>query len=969
MPLFTRAPTRLTDLPSLTSSRPSRPRPTPTSTPPLSSTSHTSTTSSSGPSTPPATDFEPDASPSLVSTHPLQLELDGGRASLAPLPAPAPGHKLRTTRSRSKSRSREAAGGGDDDERAGRVGRFFRRIASRKSLRGGGGGCEQEHEQGREGEGDKFAPAVPSLPPRLEPLDLPSLGAPFELSGPVPPLEGPPDAHQQAGTEHEHEHEHEGDRSALAPVVTAAAGPTLASCSPAAHPPPQPARAQPAALASSFSRLKVRLSRLALPSSLSEARTSRPASVDAYGEASDDDNDEGDDDEGEGSKGGHAWLSAPPPRPAAAAAAATLLLTPPASPLYCAPPPPASPFLVARDYDPTVERLFAHARARLAGPAPSLVPSLALSSSSALALPPHIPHALPGPASTHPLAAAAAATAAGAAGGARHPARRPANGLRTLVAHRALRLKLVRGVTRTDRAELARTSSGPHVPPPPQVAPPHVALPLPRLREWAARPPFPERVLVHTASGGSGGTDVVRARLRSEGDGWGREGLERGWSRGTRAWLEAMAMAEVEGAGGHAVAGREREREGAAAAARRPPREAPPPPRSGGRGPSSSSSPSPVGPWLVGAAAVSDYGSRALPPLPALSPPPTRTPLVPGPGPGPGPGPLLLRQLARQDAEARLTGSRPGGGEEEEKEERVVEVEDEDEDERPLATLPRSPQRASRLLPPAALGPPRPASPRSRSRPTTPTAPSTAQLALLAAEQRKTARLEAELGRLRAREACRRREEDAAREGERARRRAEEQRRRTRAMHATGEARRRSTTTPGPGPGPAAAAAAAPQLVHSRSCGAYLAVPHQGYGDAWGAPPGQGRGLEPPLYHQPMHALSAPDLQALQRQQGLVRPLVPQQPQRYSLAPPPPSPSPSGIPLAPTRPSRPQRNSLRPSPHILPHSRSTPDMALSSAPAPASSGRSGLLAPPPPFSPTRRASYRPQTPLVTLEAA
>jgi len=941
MPLFARATAHRADLPSLTTSTRSRPPPprAPTPTPPLSSASHTSTASSSGPSTPPATDLDLDARASqawsLVS-DPLKLgDSDGGRGGVASLGSSRSGHKLRAARSRSKSRSREAG-----DERAGRVGRFFKRIASRKSLRGDAGDDGDGDEQDG-GECDKVPPPqVPSLPPRLELLELPSLGAAFELSGPAPPPLAP-----------------EADLSSLARLVSAAADkvadPSFFADSTAAPAPSKPAPAQPAL--APLSRLKKRLSRLALPSS-------RPLSIgaesaDAYGEASASDPGSDGEDEAE-ALSGHAWLSAP-----LAARPAALTTTPPTSPLY-APPPlapsttttPRSPFL-AREYDPTVERLFAHARARLAAPTPALTLSLSSPSSTTTALaPPSSTSPLPGPASTHPLSPSSSSSSS--------PARpRRTQPLRTLLAHHTLRTKLQRGVTRGDRAELARTSTSTStapIPPPlagpatPSLAPPPpptnpLPLPLPRLREWAARPAFVERARVHSA--GEEGPGAVCARLR---------GAPVLLGRGTRAWLDAMAGAGGEGEGGSA-------HEPQAERARRPAREAPP--RSPHRGPSLA----PVGAWLV-----AEYGSRPLPAPPVSAA--VRAPL----GPTPGPGPLLLRQLARQDAEARLNGVRVAvsGVEEQQGRADAEAAEDEDEDERPLATLPRSPQRTSRLLPPAARGPPLARPPSPRSRPTTPTPSPKAPTALahdLAAAQRHTARLEAELGRLRAREAHRQREEDAAlREcaarDERARgRRVEEQRRRTRAMGAAparaaqagpGEARRRETT---PGPG-----AAAGQIPHSRSCGAYLAVPlHAAWGPAAPSPP---LGLAPPLYHQPLHALSAPDLQALQRQQALGRPLAPQQ--RYSLAPPPPSGAPP-----PPPPPRPQRNSLRPPPHPLahphqhphqlPHSRSTPNIALSPAPPTTTRSRSGLLAPPPPSppGPGRRASYRPPAPRVTLEAA
>ncbi|GAA5907617.1 hypothetical protein JCM8208_000018 [Rhodotorula glutinis] len=995
MPLFTRTAISLTSGTRNRSRPPPRP-PSPTPTPPLSSTSHTSTTSSSGPSTPPATDLDPDSRASepwsIVSDDPLQLGDHHHHHHLDSLaPRSGLGHKLRSTRSRSKSRSRD-----DGNERPGRVGRFFRRIASHKSLRGRGGsvGDEEGQAQDIDGEVDKV-PSVPSLPPRLELLELPSLGAAFELCGPAPPPPPPPPARTTASDDVE-----KGDLASLAQLVDAAAdsvtspspSPPPPSSSSAAlslasepAPPPEPAPTPPTL--APFSRLKKRLSRLALPSSTTS--TSAPLSLslddgaeslDAYGEASDEDEDEG------APTGTHAWLSAPAPAPTPsgarpAARAGAPFTTPPTSPLYGAsppsphsplsPPPPRSPFL-ARDYDPNVERLYAHARARLAAP-PGPALALASATTTTTALGPPFAHVLPGPASTHPLALFLPSTASSLTAASSRPRPRRTHALRTLLAHHTLRAKLLRGVTLVDRAELARTSTSTSTSPAPLLLPltplaiaplplgpaTPMPMPLPRLREWAARPGFAERAVVHTAGGG---TDVVRARVRVGGEGW--------RSRGMGAWLDVMGAGGVPGGEEQEWRrGLEREGEGGGRGAR-PAREAPP--RSHARGPS----PSPVGAWLVGAAPVlvGDYDSR---PLPA---PPVRAPL------GPSPGPLLLRQLARQDAEARLTGSRAVA----EEEQRVAEEdEDEDEDERPLATLPRSPQRASRLvpLPPAALGPPLHLPPSLTSRSTTPTpspSPSSTDLDLLAAAQRKTARLEAELGRLRAREACRRKEEEsAARERERVgkgeervRRRAEEQRRRTRVMAgpASAEARRRSTT---PTPGPSSALPHPHPHSHSHSCGAsYLAVPPHGHvGLAWGA---TATALGPPLYHQPLHALSAPDLQALQRQQALgCSRVAPQQQQRHSLAP----PSPSGPP-----PPRPQRNSLRPPPHplahplahphALPHSRSTPNIALS----PPSRARSPFLAPPPSPSaalepprrlagPGRRASYRPPAPLVALEAA
>ncbi|TNY18041.1 hypothetical protein DMC30DRAFT_79931 [Rhodotorula diobovata] len=897
-----------------------RPHPwlTPTSTPPLSSTSLTSgesASSSSGPSTPP---------PSVLDARSsLAWSLVSGSGPADALPPASLGAKLRS-RSRSKSRGRVPPGG-DRDRDEGRVGRFFGRMASRKSLRGEADG----RQDGPGGDDDDAkVPPMPGMPPKLELLQLPALGPAFELkesaASPASDRQGPK-AGSVRGDSAEGEKD---DLGSLLQLVNAAAD-KYGDDSTTDKVAPAPPKNAPSTLSS---RLKRRLSRL----SLSVSRPLSPESVDDYSKASDDDHD------------GHAWLSPPGARNASPS-----LVTPPTSPFYASSPSPRSSPYSPRSFevDPTVERLYAHTRSRLA---PSKIPVDAGAPLAPSSLP------FPPPTSTH--------TPDALRSNAKHRRTQP---LRTLLAHHQLRRKLQRGVTLVDRAELAQTSTAPPAPPPPppqtttsptsptlaslpQAPDQHQAhvqaqalaaasFPLPRLREWAARPSFAERALVHLPDGR--GTDVVRPRVRSA-------AVAHTHSERLRSWLAVLEL--VQGASGWGTEPRG-ERPGP-----RPAREAPPRvgarARADGRG-SARWSALPAGPWVELAPAEVDLSYPLAPPAPPASPSQRQTVV---------PGPLLRRAIARQDAEDALSGRRRADGQQQQRGADVQqEEEEEDEDERPLATLSRSPRRASYLpAPPMALSPP--------------------ATAALAAEQRETARLEAELGRLRAREELRAAEEAKwaaqrereAREGK-VRRRAEEQSRRTRAMltppattpAGARDARRRSTAPASPA-----------GIPHSASHGPYLAVPAHRWGlstPTLALPMPMPLGV--PLYHHPLHAISAPDLQRLQQQhqhQQLVRTAshqrdsfaAPSSGTGASLAAPRETRQDARAP-APLPPPRPQRNSLRPPPHPLPHSRSTPDIRVTPHPHPHPHphARQSAVPLPPAQAQGRRASYRPQTPLVTVD--
>ncbi|GAA6054513.1 hypothetical protein JCM3770_005822 [Rhodotorula araucariae] len=852
MPLFLRASPAPPSLDHSSQLSPHAP------TPPLSSTSHTSLDSSSVPATPP---LPPGAD--ARQSHAWSLVSTSGPADHFPPPSSFPGSRLRD-RVRSKSRSREPGGG---DRGTGKVGRFFRRIGSRKSLRGDA--TEQDRADGCEGyddDDDPKVPPLPSLPPQLELLQLPPLGPEIALR------EG--ETGRSEPTLFGGQGREDVDELTSLLMLVHAAGDKFADPVAATHEATHEATPAVPPLATPIIQPRFRSSQTATVA----PRPTSTVSIDEYGEASDDEDTK------------HAWnRSQAPLRPA------SLIASPPTSAVRAgsspSPPTPPTP-------KPVVSRLVAHAVSRLS---PSPAPPFAATPFAA-----PLTTMLPPPRSTHAVTAVSTD----------HPSG-PAVPLRLALAHCSLLKKLQHGATHLDAAELASTiASSSRLSRSPLQSDAHsTATPLlhalPRLGVWAARPSYAARTVIYSSNGAA---DIPSPRVRGA-------GLHR--SCGLRAWLVELGVAAADtDDAGPTRASRER-----------PPREAR---RGAGAKPVAYI---PVA-SVVDPFALPTHAGALQPP----SSPPPRTPVLPGP--------LLLRALARQEAEDALVGGAALGTAPPARWADVLE--DDDDDARPLASLRRPP-----------VGPPA-------------VDPDLARGEELRAARRQAAELAAEVDRLRAREAQRRAVEAATREREageeKSRRRAEEQRRRSRAMHAAAspgsaaaqragaagkEARRRSTLAP----------ALAPAAHSIQQNGAYLAVPAQ----AWGmsmptvAVPLPGRVPVPvPMYQLPLHALSAPNVQTLQHRhsQTLMHPHGnPHSQQRHALLP-------------PSRPALPHRTSSPP-PRAAPqiqaqqHSLRAPSASSRSLGRPSSPSRNATARPhaSPSSPPTgRRVSFRSPAPLPVLDA-
>ncbi|BGP18181.1 hypothetical protein JCM10213_009024 [Rhodosporidiobolus nylandii] len=310
------------------------------------------------------------------------------------------------------------------------------------------------------------------------------------------------------------------------------------------------------------------------------------------------------------------------------------------------------------------------------------------------------------------------------------------------------------------------------------------------------------------------------------------------------------------------------------------------------------------------------------------------------------PGPLLLKALAEAEENGESV-----------KDFETSREESSDEDDRPLFHLA---QRAS-LLPPRPLS----RSP-SRSPARSPsTSPAASQTALIRAQQ-KAARLEAEVERLRAREAeARQREEDLHREHlerealremeireKEARRRMEEQRRRSRIMHSPSTGRGEEKRASGL-PAPANAHRSSMLPLPSQQQQQLLAVP-----SPYMALPVP-MAVPMPFYQLPLLSTSQPELHyqraELQRAHSpqpytrAASPSPARAASRQSVLPSRPGP----MPLSPPR--SPQRVSF------LSHSASNPNLPRS----PSSPHRSSPLPPPP----ARRQSTHPLPPLLPHSAS